>query len=504
MRDRSRVALVLACVAVAGGVIGGCKPKPKPGDATPGHGPTGTTAHAPKDDFKPAHPGHVDQRDATGSFVAARPPPPVAAAAAIQGATFDKAPAAVKVAVPKAGNGHCGEIDIGGGKKIYLDCMSDDYAKVKSAATPLVSHDELTGGAAPRKLPPLVDHRKNGTEGPVLDQGQTLACTSFSLVAAVNHSISRYLGHPGNLSPMHSWARYHTPKMTIADEVNVGHGLVDLTALPFDEKLANAWQQGKSPVDPSILAKADAKSSVKITNITHVPTVGDIKSALAAGQDVWFALRAAHTLSKTAKNPHGAAIVPDFDYKTMPASDQMGHAILLSGYQDSPHGTYYLIHNSWGPSWGEGGYAWIHEATLARNISDAYVVEAHPAEPTDAKVPPPVHKFMSCADGTAPDGITSQCVPRCPDKGPRANGVCPVAGACPAGDVNLHGSCQPAAPVIDKTLASGLKVTCGESGCTYIVPNGKNDCTSATGCAVSCPSPRFRLAHGPRGLVCTG
>jgi hypothetical protein len=336
----------------------------------------------------------------------------------------------------------------------------------------------------------------------MLDQGATLACTSFSLVGAVNHSVAHYLGHPGNFSPMHSWARYHMPKMTMADEVNVGHGLVPYDSMPFNENVANAWYQGKSPVDTAMMAKADAASSVQITNITHIEP-DEIKSSLAAGQDVWFALRAAHGIQKLMKTRAGEAIVPDFDWQEMPSSQQMGHAILLSGYQDTPHGTFYLIHNSWGPDWGEGGYAWIHETTLTRNISDAYVVDAHPATGSDVKVAPPVHKFMTCSADTAPDGVTSQCVPRCPDKGPRANGVCPTSGHCPRGQVNLTDHCVMAAPLLDRNV-SGIHVVCGESGCTYVLPKGMNDCNSAAGCAVSCPSPRFRLAHGPRGLACTG
>ena len=374
---------------------------------------------------------------------------------------------------------------------------------MKSASLPLVSHDEMMGAHANANLPKMVDHRLDGTEGPVMAQGHTLACTSFSLASAVNHSVAKYLGHPGNVSPMHSWARYHVPKMVTADEVNIGHGLVDLNAFPFDEKLANAWQDSTKPVDSAFLRTADTKASVQIANITKLASFPEIKSSIAAHQDVWFALRAAHYLNFLQKGDGGAMIIPDYDWKSVPATQQMGHAIVLSGYQDSPHGTFYLVHNSWGKDWGEGGYAWIHESTLQRNLSDAYVVDARPVDAAGAKVAPASHKFTSCGENLVPDAVTSQCTPKCADGGPRSNGNCPIASHCPAGEVNLHGACTMAAPTVHKKTADGIQIDCGPSGCSYAIPPGKL-CTTKTPCHMSCPAPRYRIANGPRGLTCTG
>ncbi len=117
---------------------------------------------------------------------------------------------------------------------------------------------------------------------------------------------------------------------------------------------------------------------------------------------------------------------------------------------------------------------------------------------------PAVHDYMTCAAGLIPDATTSQCVPPCPDGGPRSNGVCPVADQCPDSQVNLDGVCELAAPVMNKTMASGIQMTCGASGCSYVVPNGTAACTSAAGCNVSCAAPHYRVANGPRGLACTG
>jgi hypothetical protein len=318
----------------------------------------------------------------------------------------------------------------------------------------------------------------------------------------VNHALARYLGHPGSVSPMHSWARYHKPSMALADHVNLGHGLASLADVPFDEALARQWQEGKAAPAPSLLARADAKAVVDVEHITklrHFPT--DLKAAIAGGQDVWFTLAAAHTLTKLSGKP-GAQVVPDYDWRTKPKSERMGHALVLAGYRDTKHGTYYLIHNSWGEGWGDKGYAYIHEKTLLRNLEDAYLVDAHPREDTPVVQPPSHQEMARCQGDLVPDSATSQCVPRCPDGSPRHNGACPVASHCPPGQVNLTGACVIAAPTLRKTVR-GIEIACAPAGCSYEIPKGTADCADPAGCHLSCAAPRYRLGHGPRGVTCT-
>lgn len=306
---------------------------------------------------------------------------------------------------------------------------------------------------------------------------------------------------------MHAWARYHSPKMSLADEDNLHKGLADANTFVFDSKLAKAWQHG-APVDREQLHHADQEALATIVNITRLKAtdMNEIKSALASGQDVWFSLRGAQGITHPKLNSQGEAIIPDFDHRSMAKGGNDGHAIVLAGYQVTPKGTYYLIHNSWGTKWGAQGYGWIWEKTLKNNIQDAYVVQAHPTGKASESVgfAPPVHKYMTCSAGLVPDATTSQCVPPCTDGGPRSNGVCPVADQCADGQVNLEGTCEMAAPVMTKTMTNGVQMTCGVSGCSYIVPNGTAACTTAAGCNVSCAAPRFRVASGPDGLTCTG
>jgi Papain family cysteine protease len=458
---------------------------------------------SPDDDYKPAHPGYVNQRDPKGGFVKPRIAPPPEKPTPLREALIDTVPPDEKLATLKDENGHCGELDVGG-DKVYLDCITDDYATIKGAAKSVVRDEDWDTGK-PRKIPKVVDHRKDNTEGAMLSQGHSGTCTAFSLTAAADHAAAHFLGEPPALSPMHAWARYHSPSMRLADHDNVGKGLADITTFPYDAHKASEWQHG-GHVEHEELHKADSEALVEITNITRLETgnMNRIKSALADGHDVWFSIKGAHGIQHTKKDKDGESMINNFDYRSAGSSGKAGHAIDLAGYQETPKGTFFLIHNSWGPKWGTDGYAWIWEKTLKTNIVDAYVVHVRPTERAHSHHVPPTHKYASCKEGLAPDATTTQCVPPCEDGGPRVNGVCPTAGQCPDGEVNLDGKCELSAPAMDKTMSTGIKVKCGLSGCVYSVPTGTASCSMSRGCNISCAAPRFMLDDGEHGLTCSG
>ena len=100
------------------------------------------------------------------------------------------------------------------------------------------------------------------------------------------------------------------------------------------------------------------------------------------------------------------------DYRNAPS----GHAMVLAGYKRQTNGTYFLIQNSWGRRWGDGGFAWIHEATLQRNLHSAFVVDAKPRRAQNGlPAEPPIAPQPACAAGQGPDSVTEVCAPFCPD-----------------------------------------------------------------------------------------
>ena len=91
----------------------------------------------------------------------------------------------------------------------------------------------------------------------------------------------------------------------------------------------------------------------------------DVKGQLAQGLPVIFTMPVPNDFfTKT-----GDAIYSH----TREASDTAFHAMALVGYDDNRQAIRLI--NSWGPDWGDHGYAWIDYATFKAMATEAYVIE---------------------------------------------------------------------------------------------------------------------------------
>ncbi len=425
----------------------------------------------------------------------------------------------------------CGYVNVGG-RQIPTDCLTPDFGEVRSAGRSLLPDSLFRLSpvhAGKAELPVSVDHREDGTEGPVRNQHTLGACTGFSFTTAVDHALARWSGQPGHISVMHAWARYHYPSMEMAAKNNKARPLTSEEVWPYtsdNSRRACSWVAksqcrpncsrgdgctcndleetycGRS-VDIEPLTQADAAPIARVIATTRLDLdKTTLMDALAKGQDVWFAMwvtDAAFDADKLESNYNGLQFVlKDFDKEDASS----GHAMVLSGYKSQRDGTYFLIHNSWGESWGDHGYAWIHETTLLKNIKSAYLVEAEPWNQLGGKALPRPKAPSQCGAGLIADSVTGQCVPSCPDGGARHEGACPDLRDCPEGYVNLEGECVIAAPTrTGRDPATGVTWSCAPGGCSYIIPAGNPGCFLPW-CSVSCPSPRFLLASEDVGYTC--
>jgi hypothetical protein len=365
------------------------------------------------------------------------------------------------------------------------------------------------------QLPSVVDHRADGTEGPVRKQTGP-ECTAFALTAAFDHAYSRWTGTPGAFSVMQVWARYDRLNEHDAVDNNVGDYLADEVDWPYDGGEATSWLpcpktpgNGKQapcgvPVDRAKLASLDARPVAEISQIEAIPTseLDVVREKLAAGQDVTVAVRLpSFALAGTPGSRYIVGVPPNG-----PATPpKIGHQILLAGYATLPVGTYYLVHNSWGTGWGDGGYAWIHQELLQKywNSNLVVVADVEPVQVAKLRDRANGGLVAACPEGQVPDSISGMCAKACRDGSPRHNDACPVDGQCPTGQVNLTGECLLAAPARSKGIdpASHVRWSCGAAGCAYWMPRGQLGCTQGE-CSVSCPAPDFRVATTDKGLVC--
>ncbi len=425
----------------------------------------------------------------------------------------------------------CGYVNVGG-RQIPTDCLTPDYGEVRSAVRSLLPGSlfrlsPVHAGSA--ELPVSVDHREDRTEGPVRHQGEVGACSGFSFTTAVDHALARWTGQPGHVSAMHVWSRYHQPSMSLPADKNKNQPLTAEEVWPYTSEnslQACSWvarsqckpncsgrdscacsildeSECGRPVNSDPLLRANSAPVARVTGTTRIDTdKSSLMDALAKGQDIWFSMRftyAAFDQDQLEPNYNGLPFVlKDFDKEDASSA----HAMVLAGYKIQRDGTYFLIHNSWGESWGDHGYVWVHETTLQKNIQAAYLVEAEPWIQLGGKALPHPKAPSQCGAGLIADSVTGQCVPSCPDGGARHEGACPDLRDCPEGYVNLEGECVIAAPTrTGRDPATGVTWSCAPGGCSYIIPAGNPGCFLPW-CSVSCPSPRFLLASEDVGYTC--
>ncbi len=424
-------------------------------------------------------------------------------------------PAAQAPATAKLGDTPCHAVWTGDGAS-PLACASALLFGARSdaqnggGATLLVPRALLARD--PSVLPAISDHRLEGTEGPIRNQGSTPACTAFATAAAIDHAILRWSGHNTPSSTMQIWARYHSPSIDTSLLSNVGQAIGAEQGWPFNAVEAVTWMPCSNrpigskarcgaPIDDARLAALEAAPIGELTEVEYLATpvaTPTIEAKIASGQDIMVAMELPSAF--VPKGHAGSRYIPHY---TKSAGPDSGHAFVLVGYVHLAHGTYFLIHNSWGAGWGDGGYAWIHEATIAAWAREVVAIDAEPVERDATSRPRRDRGTKTCSAGLLPDSIRATCAPPCPDGSPRHDDVCAVAGQCPASYVNLSGACVLAAPAVKGSDPStGISWTCGPGGCAYMLPRASDPTCSGASCAASCPAPDFHLAKMVNALVC--
>jgi hypothetical protein len=348
----------------------------------------------------------------------------------------------------------CGPRESTPGHWIHIDCNQYTALKLAKAFSPRKVHLLLAGllrldTPVQGQLPDAVDHRNDGTEGPIKDQGQVGSCTAVSLSSAMDNAIRRQ-NKPDVVSPLHLWAHYGYPDMQTAGDDNLNRSIVAWDSWPYDERVA--CELDRIPPDPTTGAPdcgpylppvtaggaiGDAQLQAKIrssdstgrwraSEFDEIPNDPDaIASVLATGADVWVSIN----IGSSWMNPNGDAIA---DWT--PDQVEGGHATLLAGYRHTNGQRQFLVHNSWGSDWGAGGYAWISENALKRFYKNAYKVVV--LDSASAPPPPSDPNALTdddCGEGQLVDSVTGRCAEMCPDDSRPANAQCAsVATKLPA------------------------------------------------------------------------
>jgi len=92
------------------------------------------------------------------------------------------------------------------------------------------------------------------------------------------------------------------------------------------------------------------------------------KTALANGKPIVISMICPNSFH----NPRSAVWTPTESPNSNPSNPHGRHAMCVVGYDDNKYGGAFEIQNSWGPSWGNGGYIWVKYADFADFVYQAY------------------------------------------------------------------------------------------------------------------------------------
>ncbi len=191
------------------------------------------------------------------------------------------------------------------------------------------------------------------------DQGQTNACVGFAISRAT-HMRGLIQGHADMEAPSEYaiWALARAREKTIVEPLqNIGcqprnacdmasrWGLAPATAWPADASTMNVMPT------PEVLSSASRYRLSDYYEIDGTDRSTNVRQALTAGVPVCAAFQVDRTFNEFT----GSYVMPNFD-----GSMLGGHYVTIIGYS----GNSYLICNSWGTTWGFGGFAWISEERL--------------------------------------------------------------------------------------------------------------------------------------------
>jgi hypothetical protein len=189
------------------------------------------------------------------------------------------------------------------------------------------------------------------SHGVARDQGSRPTCLAFALsdLGGQAHAL------PGEFSPEHLYREvaYKTPGWAPGAGLEIGPA-IKVAQSPGHAFEADFPYQAIEPTHP---VEPNAPSSAhRITTLmTRVADIGDLMQQLKQGSSVGLVIRLTPEFLQVNK---WGAVVP---FSTAALANGMSHAVLVVGYGTCSvsNELHFLIRNSWGPSWGDGGHAWV-------------------------------------------------------------------------------------------------------------------------------------------------
>ncbi len=227
------------------------------------------------------------------------------------------------------------------------------------------------------RLPPKVDLRERMT--PVEDQSSTNSCAANATAGAYEYLMKQHLGDDSyDVSRMFIYYNARAALIEAEGGELEDQGTTILSCMSALEQ-NGACSEGAWPFVEAQVNEAPDDASYEearqflIEGFEQVPTdAAAWKTALAAGYPIIFGLKLFDSFDKQ----KAKGVVPPPTPKEAGRESHGGHAMLCVGYSDADE--VFIVRNSWGPGWGDGGYCYVPYRYMMNpdyNFDDSWVIK---------------------------------------------------------------------------------------------------------------------------------
>ena len=215
-------------------------------------------------------------------------------------------------------------------------------------------------------LPKSVDLRAKCP--PVYNQGQLGSCTANAIAGAIEFDFLKQAHTDYTPSRLFIYYNERLMEGTISEDAGAAlrdgiktvnkYGVCNETLWPYNES--------NFTTKPSDTAYTTALTDI-VTKYEKLTDIHSYKAALAAGYPFVFGFSVYGAFESQEVATTGIVPQPDLNDQFMG-----GHAVCAVGYDDDKQ--WFIVRNSWGADWGDGGYFYLPYSYFVPTLSDDFWV----------------------------------------------------------------------------------------------------------------------------------